>query len=333
MGTLSVALAGGSLLAGCANQAAPFFSSSPGDKLETTSLRIFRSASLCHTPQFLAEPLLRAEGFTDVQYPEPVAGRVGGDRLADGEIDIMAWFSAPLIMRVDADSPIVFLGGLHVGCFEMFGTDRVRAIRDLKGMSIGIGAFGGVEHVFLSSMAAYVGLDPRTDMTFVPMPTAESMRRLEEGTIDALIGFPPLPQELRARKVGHVVVNSSVDKPWSQYFCCMIAAHKEFVQKNPVATKRAMRAFLKAADLCDADPDRAAQYVVDKGYAPRLDYARQTLHEISYASWREYDPEDAIRFFALRLQEVGMIKSSPERIISQGTNWRFFNELKQELKT
>jgi NitT/TauT family transport system substrate-binding protein len=325
-------MAGGSLLAGCANQVAPFFSPSSGDKLETTSLRLFRSASLCHTPQFLAEPLLRAEGFTDVQYVEPLAGRVGGDRLADGEIDIMAWFSAPLIMRLDAGSPIVILAGLHVGCFELFATGRVRAIRDLKGKSVGIGALGGVEHVFLSSMASYVGLDPRTDIDFVTLPAAESVRRLEEGSIDAVIGFPPQPQELRARKVGHVVVNSSVDKPWSQYFCCTIAANKEFVQKNPVATKRATRAFLKAADLCDAEPDRAAQYVVDKGYTPRLDYARQTLHEISYKSWREYDPEDAIRFYALRLQEVGMIKSRPEQIISQGTNWKFLNELKQELK-
>ena len=281
----------------------------------------------------MAEPFLRAEGFTDVQYSEPIVGRVGGDRLADGEFDIMAWFAAPQIIRVDAGSPIVFLGGLHVGCFELIGTDRVRAIRDLKGKSVGIGAFGGVEHVFLSSMAAYVGLDPRTEIDFVVLPSAESVRRLEEGTIDAVISFPPLPQELRARQVGHVVVNSTVDKPWSQYFCCMLVANKEFAQKNPVVMKRAMRAFLKTADLCDADPDRAAQYVVDKGFAPRLDYARQSLREISYKSWREYDPEDAIRFFALRLQEVGMIRSSPEQIISKGTNWKFFNELKQELKS
>jgi hypothetical protein len=35
---------------------------------------------------------------------------------------------------------------------------------------------------------------------------------------------------------------------------------------------------------------------------------------------------------SLRLQEVGMIKSTPDRLIGQGTDWRFFNELKKELK-
>jgi NitT/TauT family transport system substrate-binding protein len=56
------------------------------------------------------------------------------------------------------------------------------------------------------------------------------------------------------------------------------------------------------------------------------------MKEINYSQWRDYDPEDAVRFYALRLREAGMIKSGPNRIISQGTDWRFFNELKRELK-
>jgi NitT/TauT family transport system substrate-binding protein len=34
----------------------------------------------------------------------------------------------------------------------------------------------------------------------------------------------------------------------------------------------------------------------------------------------------------LRLQEVGMLKSTPQQLIAQGTNWHFLNVLKQELK-
>ena len=43
-------------------------------------------------------------------------------------------------------------------------------------------------------------------------------------------------------------------------------------------------------------------------------------------------PEDSVRFYALRLREAGMIKSTPQRLIAQGTDWRFLNELKKELK-
>jgi NitT/TauT family transport system substrate-binding protein len=145
------------------------------------------------------------------------------------------------------------------------------------------------------------------------------------------MGFPPVPQELRDRRIGHVVVNSGVDRPWSQYFCCVLGAQRDFVSKNPVATKRALRAILKATQFCAAEPERAARIVADKGY--RYDYALQTMREIRYANWREYDPDDAVRFYALRLREAGMIRSTPNRILEQGTNWRFFNELKRELKS
>jgi NitT/TauT family transport system substrate-binding protein len=93
-----------------------------------------------------------------------------------------------------------------------------------------------------------------------------------------------------------------------------------------------LRAILKSADICAADPDRAAQALVDVGVTPRYDYALQTLTEIPYLRWREFDPEDSMRFFALRLHEVGMIKSTPNQIIAEGTDWRFLNELKRELK-
>jgi NitT/TauT family transport system substrate-binding protein len=181
-------------------------------------------------------------------------------------------------------------------------------------------------------MAAYVGLDPQQDIHWVEYPVSDSVQHLADGQIDALVGFPPVPQELRARKIGHVVVNSGVDLPWSHYFCCIAVANREFVQKHPVATKRALRAILKATDVCALQPDYAAHLIVDKGFTQRYDYALQTMQETPYNHWREYNPEDTVRFYALRLYEVGMIKSSPQKIIAEGTDWRFLNEIKKELK-
>ena len=94
------------------------------------------------------------------------------------------------------------------------------------------------------------------------------MQLFAEGKIDAFLGFPPEPQELRARKIGHVVVNSAVDRPWSQYFCCMLARQRGVRPRHPVATKRVARAILKAADLCARRPERAAQQLVDGGFTP-----------------------------------------------------------------
>jgi NitT/TauT family transport system substrate-binding protein len=110
----------------------------------------------------------------------------------------------------------------------------------------------------------------------------------------------------------------------------MISGNREFVRKHPVAIKRAMRALLKAVDVCVTAPERAARIVADPGYPN--DYSLQAMREIPYAKWRNYDPEDAVRFYALRLRDAGMIKSSPNKILADGADWRFWNELKRELK-
>jgi NitT/TauT family transport system substrate-binding protein len=300
---------------------------------EVTRLRLIaQRGSICVAPKYVAEALLQAEGFTAIHYTEEPQFSARMQRLAAGETDLEFTFVGPLITRIDAGDPIVILAGGHIGCFELFGTAQVRTIRDLKGKLVAIPALGSPQHIFLSSMVAYVGLDPGQDLQWVTQPRVESMRLLAEGTIDAYLGFPPDPQELRAKQIGHVIVNSTLDRPWSQYFCCMVAGNREFVHTHPVATKRAVRALLKAAHVCASEPGQVAQFLVDKGYAERYDYALQAIKEIPYDRWREYDAEDTIRFYALRLHEVGMIKSSPQKIIAQGTDWRFFNALKKELK-
>src|SRR5262249_45370727 len=152
------------------------------------------------------------------------------------------------------------------GCFELFANDRIRTIADLKGKIVGVQDLGASPHVFISTMAAHVGLDPAKDINWVTSSSPTPMQLFADGKIDAFLGFPPEPQELRARKIGHVVVNSSVDRPWSQYFCCMLGGNRDFVRKNPVATKRVLRAMLKATDYCYADRAGAARQMVDRGF-------------------------------------------------------------------
>jgi NitT/TauT family transport system substrate-binding protein len=298
---------------------------------ETTRIRLSQIPGICVAPQYVAEDLLRAEGFTSVEYVK-FSDTVPYPAFAAGTVDVSMAFVAPFIRQVDNGSPIVLLGGVHVGCYEVFGTERVRAIRDLRDKTVAVPSLESPHYLFLATMAAHVGLDPYKHIKWVTHPAEESIRLLQDGKIDALVAFPPFPQEIRARKIGHLVVSSALDRPWSQYFCCILAANRDFVARHPVATKRALRAILKATDICALEPDRAAQVLIDRGFTKQWEYARQTMREVPYNRWREFDPEDTVRFYALRLHEVGMIKASPQKIIAQGTNWRFLNELKKELK-
>ena len=296
---------------------------------ETTTLRLGRITAICAAPSYIADGLLRAEGFTDIRHTP----RASVDAVARGEIDFDLETAAWVVSNVDAGQSITALAGVHVGCYELFAHEPIRTISDLKGKRVGIPqTLGSSGHLLLASIAAYVGLDPDTDINWMTSLSGDFMEPFAEGKVDAFLGFAPEPQELRARKVGRVILNISTDRPWSQYFCCIAFGNREFVRAHPVATKRYLRAILKATDICAAEPDRAAQLLVDAGFAGRYDYALQTLTELPYDRWREFDPEDSMRFYALRLHEVGMIKSSPNALLADGTDWRFLNELKRELK-
>ena len=301
--------------------------------LETTTVRLMRIPAICHAPQFVAEELLHAEGFTDIRFVDAPSSASINEAIAHGQIDFNLHFASQFVSAIDGGAPITILAGVHVGCFELFANEAVRRVTDLKGKSVGVEALGSSPHLFISVMAAHVGLNPKRDIHWVTDPVAQPSELFVDGKVDAFLGTPPQPQELRARNIGHVIFNSSADPPWSQYFCCALAGNREFVRRNPVATKGVLRAIFKAADFCAAEPARAAQRLVDGGFTPRYDYAFEALRTISYDKWREYDAEDTIRFYALRMREAGLIKSTPNKMISDGTDWRFVDELKRELKT
>ena len=300
--------------------------------LETTTVRLPKMPGVCNAPISIIEELLRAEGFTDIRYV-PLQGTNTPDMIVSGAIDFGTNMATVHISAIDRGLAITALAGVHIGCWELFVKSELHSITDLKGKTVGIRALGSAEHLFLSVIAANVGIDPGRDIRWVTSDPAHPKQLFTEGKIDAFLGAPPEALELRAQGVGRVVLNSSLDRPWSQYFCCVLAGDRNYVRNHPVATKAVLRAILKATDLCATAPESAARRLVEGGFTERYDYALQTLSELPYDKWREYDAEDTIRFYALRLREAGLIKSTPNKIIAENTDWRFFNELKRELKT
>src|SRR5690242_16159778 len=297
--------------------------------LDTTSVRLFKSSLICSAaPQFAAEGLLCAEGFKEIAYIEVPRAEVP-QAFSDGRVDFTVTFAVNHIQAIDRGAPITILAGVHAGCYELFAREGIDSITELKGKQVGLQAGSPA---LLKLMAAQVGLDPERDFQWVIDPKVKPLDLFAEGKIDAFLGFPPEPQELRARHAGQVILDTTVDRPWSQYFCCMLGGNREYVRKHPIATRRVMRAILKATDLCAQEPAQIAQYISNRGLIGRSDYNRQALSELPYYKWREYNAEDTIRIYSLRLQEAGLIKATPTKIMAEHTDWHFFDELKHELK-
>ena len=295
---------------------------------EITTIRLERGFGDCIAPLHVAGELLHAEGFADVRYQ--AIDDQSSLAVARNQVDWTLDFAPSIIAAADSGAALTMVAGIHVGCYDLFAHDHIRSIAVLKGRTIGWSPTYETSRHLVVIMAKLVGLDPDKDIHWVG--DASPMDLFIDRKIDAFLANPPDTHGLRARGIGHSLVNSATDRPWSQYYCCMLVGRTEFVQKYPVATKRIVRAYMKATDLCVNEPERVARLMVDRAIAPRYDYALQTLKELPYGVWRDFDPGDTVRFFSLRLGEAGLIKSSPQRIIAEHTNWRFLNEVKRELK-
>jgi NitT/TauT family transport system substrate-binding protein len=298
---------------------------------EVKKIRLVHAPAICLSPQYLAEELLRLEGFSEIEYvDQPMSKSLGP--VEAGQADMTQGAGVDVVAALDAGRTILPLAGIHAGCYELFVHEQIAGIKDLKGKSVAITTDDSTERLFLSSVVAYIGINPHDIRWITAASASAALQTFVDGKADAFFAFAPQGEELRAKQVGHVILNTTDDRPWSQYFCCMVSARREFVAKYPAATRRALRAFLKATDLCAQEPERAARYLADKGYETRYEMALAVLKGLPYRRWREADPEDTLRFHALRLHEVGLIKSNPQTLIAQGTDWRILNALKKELK-
>ena len=335
---LGLAAAGGTLLSACG-------SGGGGEKkarepeadapLETTSIRLWSLPNVqCIAAQYVAEPFLREEGFTDVQYPKLTPKELVADGPAPGKLDFGIGYAAAWIPLVDRGVPLIMLGGVHVGCWQLFATGDIKSLRDLKGKTVSVIGPTFTDGIFMAMTLNDVGLDIRKDVKVVNYLPSENARILSSGEVDALVAFPPVSKDLRAKGIGRVVLDSITDPPWSNYYCCTAVTNREWMDKHPVATRRALRAIVKAADLVAKDPNGSARFMVDRGYSDNFDYTCDILKEIPYRGiWRDFDPVDSVRFYALRLKQAGLITSTPEEILERGTDFRYLDQLKKELRS
>jgi len=166
--------------------------------LETSAVRILKTPAICIAPLYAAEELLRAEGFTEVRYVDTSTDDISA-AIAQHKVDFALDFPVLFAPGIDAGKPITVLAGVHVGCFELFAGKDVRTIADLKDKTVG---FEIAPAGLLRLMVAQVGLDPDKDIRWVTDPSVKPLELFVEGKIDAFAGFPPEPQQLRARKAG-----------------------------------------------------------------------------------------------------------------------------------
>ena len=334
-------LAGGGLLAACGPQNGALGGPATLPPPETTSVRI-RVPFACDPPLWLAKEFLLEEGFTDVQYVAP-PGRPR-DWATAATVEFGAVHPEELVAAIDAGAPLLAVAGLHSGCQEVWVGPGIASIRDLRGKKIAVFAknTGDQFFNFFATTLAYVGIDPVKDVSFFEIGPdyAAMLSAFLDGRSDAFLAAADGAAVLRRnpRASSTKILDQTADKPWSQYLCCMLVANRDWARQNPVATKRVTRAVMRAADATVKDRPRAAREGATRpvqGTFPSGGFSLEQILSDTIAmpsyDWREFDPEETMRFFALKLAEVKLITSTPQQIVAQGTDVTYMRQLRKEL--
>src|SRR5687768_10925941 len=139
---------------------------------ETTTIRLRRDPAICVAPWYIAEDLLRAEGFTDIRYVPAQVGPELMQMIGRGDLDFALMDAPTLVFQLDTSVSITALAGVHTGCLELFAHDEfIRTISDLKGKRVGISYLGSSGHMLLAAMVAHVGLNPHKDIDWIASGT------------------------------------------------------------------------------------------------------------------------------------------------------------------
>jgi NitT/TauT family transport system substrate-binding protein len=326
--TLAASASAGLVLAACAPAAAP--AATPLPPPETTKIRI--ACNSCDAPIMAAEAYLKEEGFTDVQLSD-AATLVA---LTDGKVDMGNLFPAAHAAALESGLKVVGLGGIHAGCIEIWAPQSVATLKDLRGRTFYVQAktIRDVAYGNAVMILKQAGVDPK-DVNFVAQSDADVVKLYLEGKNDAVLLAAAAAEGLKANAAnkGHTIFVQTMEEPWARMDCCLIVTTQEWYRANPSATKRAMRAILRASDALTADRAAAAKLITDKGLfggANNVANVRNALNMLSF-NWRDLDADKSLRFHGALLAETGLMKISVDEL-AKSLDLRILNELRTELK-
>ena len=194
-------------------------------------------------------------------------------------------------------------------------------------------ALGSDPHLFVSAMATYVGLDPVHDINWV-ISDITPIELFAEGKIDAFLGFALEAQELRARKLGHVVVSGN----FGSALVAVLLLHAG----RPARTMSSAIRSRPSASCARYSRAPTSAFPIRRWLRASWSMAgtptTTTMRCARSPNFRTPNGANSIPrirsgFSRCACMKPGIVKSSPQKIIANGTDWRFLNELKRELKT
>lgn len=322
----------GDVLASCASAAPGSSSATLMPPPETKTIRL--QFNPCDAPLMISEPYLREEGFTHVTFTDTIPGL---DTLVNGEADIAVPGVGSLAGVVDSGGRFVGIGPVHPGCAQIWAPQRLASLNDARGHTVVVNskAPNFLPNWFIPIALKNAGIDP-SEVNFVVQPDADLTQLFLAGKSDLLVlaDINAMAFQEDPANTGHVVLDQTMDAPWSQEDCCVIGTTRDWLQANPIAAKRVLRAIYRAADSLPKDRADATKVATNKGLfggQQNLALVRSAANMVPY-DWRNYDIAESMRFHAGLMNSVGLIKLTADEAVTKAIDVHVVNELVTGLK-
>jgi NitT/TauT family transport system substrate-binding protein len=221
---------------------------------------------------------------------------------------------------------VKLIGGLHEGCIKILAPvdSGITRLEDLRGKRIAVDEIGGTPMSVASVAAGSVGIDPQTEITWLPFPTDLVVAAVEKGEADLLAIWDPFATLAQNTGKYRVLVDISEHPLFADKACCFLFGSGKVIKDNPGAVAAALRAINKATEWIGAHPGETAQKLVDQKFIATdevglvtglLDHYKYGNHAGHAANARAKD--DAV-YFATQLTKIGYLPAdlNPQQFVN-----------------
>ena len=187
---------------------------------------------------------------------------------------------------------------------------------------------GGTPHQVASVWLENAGISARQEdheVEFLPFADGNlELEALYKGDLDAAAMWDPLASV--AEKAGKVktILDITKDEPFAGKACCFLYASKVLYEKNPEEVAALLRAYRKAQDFINKNPEKAVDIIIKGKYSQieDRDLAIYLITSYNYPSFEQrqagvFNVKDDVHYFAQQLYDIGYLKTDADTYTSK----------------
>ncbi|MDR0539004.1 MAG: ABC transporter substrate-binding protein, partial [Spirochaetaceae bacterium] len=210
---------------------------------------------------------------------------------------------------------VKLIAGLHEGCIKILVPidSPIKTKEDLRGKRIAVDEIGGTPMAVASVVAGSVGIDPATEIQWLPFPGDQEIQAVDKGEADVVAAWDPIATMAEQTGRYRTIVDIATDPLFAGRNCCFIFASGKLIRDNPKVVAATLRAINRAVQFEGENPEEAAKILVENKKVATEDPAlvATLLKSFSYGhhhtSAQNAQAKDDAIYFAQKLTEIGYL--------------------------